>query len=240
VKSSQYGVSPALQRAWNIDRDQKRPGPKASLTLDSLLETGIELGNAEGVVAISLGRIAAQLGVTTNALYRYVGSRDELHSLIRDRAIGVPDYQRTDERWQDGIKNWAHSLRAKHVEHPWLADLAVAVPLMPNALSWLEWLLRQLEAANLQPSDQVRVAAHLDGFVRANAIATRDTMRQGTEWTKDVGALIPALEQHDLTRVVALFRSASYTPTQGDPGAEDFEFGLDCIIAGLEQITKTL
>ncbi|SRR6266545_7256436 len=47
------------------------------------------LADADGIAAL-LPRLAARIGVTTNALYRYVSSKDELLVLVRDAGWGVP------------------------------------------------------------------------------------------------------------------------------------------------------
>lgn len=79
----------AVELAWGLDQPGTR-GPKKGLSLEQILDTAIELADAEGVTALSMGRVAKALGFTTMSLYRYVASKDELIELISDRVIGPP------------------------------------------------------------------------------------------------------------------------------------------------------
>ncbi len=224
-------------RAWNPTPPRRRPGPKASLSLGDILDTGIALGDAEGVAAISLGRTAATLGVTTNALYRYLDSRDELLVLLHDRALGGPTV-RLPEDWPTAVRAWAVALRARYDRHPWLADVPVRVPFTPNALSWLDVLLRALEPSGLDDSRRLRAAALLDTYVRSSAATTADLRAtQPIEPPRNLTALLAA---RGLSAVAGLLSSGAYVPTPGATGQADFDFGLDCVVTGLRHLADSI
>lgn len=230
-----------LRRAWGIADPAPGRGPKASLSVDVIVGTAVTLGDAEGIGGVSLTKVAGRLGVTPNALYRYLDSRDELHLLAAERAIGTPGPVPESPRWQDRTVVWAHALRARYAEHPWLADLAIRLPLAPNALAWFEVLLDALRSAPLELADKVRTAVLLDGFVRASAVAARDLATGGAPLDEGHAAM-PAmgelLARRGLTQVAEVLASGLYQEPPDRTNDADFRFGLDRIIAGIDALAS--
>ncbi|TWF76788.1 TetR family transcriptional regulator [Pseudonocardia hierapolitana] len=231
------GLPEPLRRAWGVSRPAPTRGPKASLTLRRIVETAVELGDAEGVEAVSLTRVAGRLGVTPNALYRHLGSREELHVLAREHALGVPGpRRRTPVPWDAAVIAWATALRARYLEHPWLVDGPVRLPVTPNALTWFEALLEALEPAPFGTPEKLRVAALLDGFVRAGVRAERDLASREPPLPAGaplVGAVAQLLPDYDLPLVAELFAQGRYQEPSDGSTAEDFRFGLACIVTGI-------
>ncbi|GII78124.1 hypothetical protein Sru01_31060 [Sphaerisporangium rufum] len=230
------GLPRGLRRAWGIAEPAPRRGPKASLTVPMILDAAVALADAEGLPGLSLVRVAEQLKVTTNALYRYLDSRDELDLLLHDHALGPPPgADRGFARWQDAVVDWAGALRARYAAHPWLPDLTIRVPVTPHALAWLEVLLERLSGTGLDEAATLRAAALLDGYVRWSSAAARDLARGEMpviEGSAVLGVLAPLLGERGMPRVAALFGSGHYRETPADADA-GFDFGLTCIIAGL-------
>ena len=208
------------------------------LSIPGIAASAIGLADAEGAEALSLGRIAERLGVTPNALYRYVDSRDDLDVIVHDHALGAPAGIDAGADWVDAAAAWCRALRDRYERHPWLSDLRVRVPFAPNSLAWLEDLLHRLEPARLTERQALQAAGVLDGYVRTRAGAVRD-LRRAEGGTPDPGALVELIGADQLAarmpRVAALLSSGLYrVPRAGTE--EDFEFGLRSILAGLRQI----
>ncbi|MBN9618993.1 MAG: TetR/AcrR family transcriptional regulator, partial [Actinobacteria bacterium] len=82
-------LPPGMAVAWGA-RPPGRRGPKPTFTVAQIVAVAVELGDADGYVAISLPRIAARLGVTATAVHRQVGRRDELLALLLEAGWGTP------------------------------------------------------------------------------------------------------------------------------------------------------
>jgi AcrR family transcriptional regulator len=98
---------------WRI-RAQPARGPKPALSLERITDTAIEIGDAEGLAAVSMQRVAADLGFTKMSLYRYLPGKAELVALMVERAIGEPPTLDADD-WRAGLKEWSHSLLAGYL-----------------------------------------------------------------------------------------------------------------------------
>jgi AcrR family transcriptional regulator len=92
-------IPPGLQLAWGL-RDAGSRGPKRGLTLERVVAAGIKVAHTDGLGALSMTRIAGELGVGTMSLYRYVAAKDELLLLMVDTALGAPPPPATGEDWR--------------------------------------------------------------------------------------------------------------------------------------------
>ena len=78
-----------LERLWRRDELERRP--RLGLSLERIVESGIELADGDGLAAVSMKRVAERLGFTTMSLYRHVTSKDELLLLMHDSVWRPPD-----------------------------------------------------------------------------------------------------------------------------------------------------
>lgn len=122
---------------------------------------------------VSLAGVAARLGVATTALYRYVGSKDELVELVVDRAVGPPPLVR-GAHWQSRARQWADALLHRYREHPWLAGVQPSgPPRFPYRIAWIEVLLEALLDGPV--GEPMHVALLLDSVARTFARIPRES-----------------------------------------------------------------
>src|ERR1700738_2617794 len=122
-----------------------RRGPRQQLDLDEILQTGIAIADAEGLVAVSTRAIAAKLDKTAMALYPYVGTKENLLTLMQDHASAMPMWEDPATSLADALQAWARALFEVHLTHPWLTERPWSQATQgPNEQDWLERLLEIL------------------------------------------------------------------------------------------------
>lgn len=100
--------------------------PPERLTSDQVVATASRIVDREGVPALTVRRLATEIGVTTNAITWHVGDRAELLARIGAHWLGMIDPPPVGDdpiRW---LGDLAHTYRAAAHLHPHLARLAVA------------------------------------------------------------------------------------------------------------------
>lgn len=158
-----------LRIAWGLETAPTR-GPRARFTVQDVAAAASGVADAGGIASVSLARVAAELGLTTTALYRYVDSKETLVELMIDEAVGPPPALDTED-WRAAARAWVRALHGRYRRHPWLVEVQVSgAPRLPNRLGWIEALLVVLDGGDL--ADPMHVALLLDSLARAfSAIA---------------------------------------------------------------------
>lgn len=212
-------------------RGQPTRGPKPALSLERIIATAIEIADAEGLAAVSMQRVAADLGFTKMSLYRYLPGKAELVALMVEQAIGKP---RTTSAhgWRAGLMEWAHHLLARFVRHPWALEATVGPRMLgPNELGWMELALALLMETGLTGSERLDTVALLAGHTRMIAQQGVPTQKPENRMT----AMITEVLRHHSDRFPALAATAAAAASDGVRD-QAFEFGLDRILDGLDML----
>ena len=155
------------------------------------MAAAIRLMDDEGFDALSMRRIAEELGTGAASLYWHVGSKDGLLDLVFDELIGevtVPDPD--PPRWREQVKDLARAQRAGTLRHPYVVRVSIGrIPMGPNALVFSERTLAILRAGGLPPRLAVRASHLLISTV--NGFTIDET---GVSGTGQDGAVTPAAE----------------------------------------------
>lgn len=232
----------AVALAWGVAANPQR-GPKRELSIERIVEVGIQLADAGGLAAVSMSAIAAELGVTPMALYRYVTAKDDLLLLMEDQALGVaPETIREagERSWREGLETYVREMTARSREHPWALDLPVSgIPVTPNALTWLETALEVLAPTGLSADDQLSAVLAVIAQARWESLVTRGfadaavAAQASTEQleSRAVRTLRVLVRAEEFPRIRAAL-DAGALDDQGD-GGDPFEFGRGRLLDGL-------
>lgn len=171
-------LSRSLQLLWQGKEPATR-GPKPGLALDEIVDAAIALADREGLGSLSMRKVAAEIGVGTMTLYRYVPSKGELLDLMLDRVAVVPEGYR-GENWRDTLEKVAIGTWALYVDHPWLLQVNQSRPLLgPNALAGMEFTLQGLHGLGLSGREKFAIILAVDHVV-TGAARTHVLQRQAT------------------------------------------------------------
>jgi AcrR family transcriptional regulator len=244
VMQAAIRVDPELRRRSQLlweDRNPGTRGPKAAVSPDDVVQAAIEIADADGLAAVTMGAVAGRLGFTTMALYRYFPSKETLLDAVIDAGTGKPPvFAEPREHWRREASQWAHAKRASLCARPWLAELPfVAAPHGPNWLLWLEAITNILSRTGLNAQDIGGALSVIDGYTRGASDTAVSLARAKTrgisdaEWAAGVGA--------DLGRAVGdprfpCFAAVITAPSDGTPRTleQGFDWGLERVLDGIE------
>ena len=233
---------PPWQRA--PDRPSRRR--RDPISKDAIVKAAISLLDRDGLSALSMRRLAEELGTGAASLYWHVGSKDGLLDLVMDEVIGegkVPDPE--PGRWQEQLKQVARDQRAASLRHPWIVRVSIGrIPMGPNALRYSERILAILRAGGLPPRLAVQgyllLIATVNGFTidetgvdDATSSGERppnrdpDVLQQAADMARDYIAALPADRFPNMTALAGEFAFA-------DPD-ERFDLLIDIFVEGLSR-----
>jgi AcrR family transcriptional regulator len=217
--------------------DVNQPSPNRSrgrpaLPLERMLTAAVELVDEQGAEALSMRSLAQRLESGTATLYRHFSSRSELISLVIDHILGEVDLDAravADLTWQQACTSVAEHMFDALSRHRNVASLLIDyTPMGPHAMAHRELCLSVLLANGFAPAIAAHAYATLARYVLGFAIQHSGA----AEAQQDVD-LANAFHQLDPSRYPATVAVADDLPV---PLAEEFVFGLQLIVAGLERL----
>jgi AcrR family transcriptional regulator len=243
-------LPPGLDLLWGRRGGGTR-GPKPGLSIDAIVKTAVAVADAEGLDAVSMARVAQELGFTTMSLYRYVTSKDELLQLMWNAsAQGAEELVLEGDSWRPRLRMWALIQREVLDRHPWITQMPMAAPPMaPNSLIFVEKGLEALDPSRLAAADKLRVIGLISSYTlsearmaydaaRASELATTqtDAGRSSTNWTYE-SLLRELIDQPTYPRLhqIAWSEAIGDSPSGFDEH-EEYQFGLDCILDGVQSL----
>jgi AcrR family transcriptional regulator len=225
-------LPPGMTLAWGGTPPPRR-GPKPAHSVAQIVTAAVELADAEGVANASLPNIAHEVGVTTNALYRYVSSKEELTVLLADAGWGPPPPGLASSGdWRADVRDWTRAVLERLLSRTWLLDLPMrGDPVTPNRLAWTELLLRSCSAAGVGGAHLLPCATMVIGFATATAVrlATPTTPAEASAMRDHLALHLP---RHGSDELAALVSQGRY-PATGEDREAFLTAGLEPVLAGV-------
>ncbi len=245
-EDDQTALPRSLKVFWGREEPRRR-GPKPGLGLERIAVAAIGLADADGLGAVSMGRVAGQLGVTTMALYRYVGTKDELIALMLDVALGRPALPAdAAEGWRARLEHWSWGYLTALRRHPWAPRVPISgPPLTPNQVAWMEAGLGALAATGLTDPEKLSVLLLLSNYVRGVAqllidlaAAERDGRPEQLSVMNHYGQMLAqVIDAERFPTLCGMLASGEFDQPDDDPD-EDVSFGLRTVLDGVALLVR--
>ena len=211
--------------------------PRAPLNRRRVLEAAVALADREGVGALSMRKIAQELGVEAMSLYHHVsGGKDAILDGIVDVVFGEIELPPAEVGWREAMRRRAVSAREVLRRHPWATGLMESRSTPGSAnLKHHDGVLGILRNAGFP----LELAAHayslLDsyiyGFAVQEATLPFDTPEETAEVAKEIMAGYPTADAYPYLTEIAV----EHVLQPGYDYGNEFLFGLELILDGLER-----
>jgi AcrR family transcriptional regulator len=221
-----------MQMATQSDPSTQRRSP---LSRERVLRAAIELADTGGIESLTMRRLGQDLGVEAMSLYNHVAGKDDILDGIADLVfseIAVPS-DRAD--WKIAMRLRAISAREALLRHPWARSLmqSRAKP-GPATLRHHDSVIGTLREAGFT----IEMAAHafsvidsyIYGFAQQQQNLTYNTSEEAAQVAESILQQIPADEYPHLAELII-----KHAIKPGYDYADEFEFGLELILNGLEE-----
>jgi AcrR family transcriptional regulator len=156
-----------------------RPEPgnrKPRFTREAIAKVALAIADTDGFEAVSMRRIAEELGSGTMTLYHYVRTKAELVALMDDALMGeilLPEGT-LPNGWREALAAIAGRTREVFRRHPWaLLSMQGAVP-GPNSARHFEQCLAALSRTSFDRRTKLELLALVDDFVFGHALRTAE------------------------------------------------------------------
>ncbi|MFI1933077.1 TetR/AcrR family transcriptional regulator [Streptomyces sp. NPDC020330] len=237
----------SLEAAWGL-RDRPAKGPKPGLSLERIVAAAVGVAATDGLGAVSMGRVAQELGASTMSLYRYVSAKDELYVLMQEAAVGPPEpltALETGAGWRAALTEWAAAQRERYHGHLWALRIPIGgPPATPNSIAWWEQGLQALRGSGLGEGDKTSVILLVSNFVRSEALMMSD-LKAAVTARGITPEELAASHERTLKRLVDPERHPGITRqletgVMSGPDEADYEFtfGMGVLLDGVEALIR--
>ncbi|MCD1261851.1 TetR/AcrR family transcriptional regulator C-terminal domain-containing protein [Paenibacillus athensensis] len=230
---------------WGLGKLPQR-GPKREMSIAQIVQKAMEIADKDGLAAVSMNRVASELGFTAMSLYRYIPSKDDLLMLMQEAAceLQLPP-QRAAHEWRESMREYVLGTVEVFRKHPWYGDIPIfGIPLTPNNLRIVDWALRPLQDMPLNDYEKMSIVLLLSGYARTCGMLQRDidsAVRAGSS-EKEFGglgysaALRTLVKPEQFPHLYPMIQSGAYTDEHEGQNTvgDDMEFGLARILDGIE------
>jgi AcrR family transcriptional regulator len=222
-------------------RRPRKPVPsRQPLTRDRIVETAISVLDAEGLEAVTMRRVAQELGTGAASLYAHVADKQELRELMLDRvAAEVRLPEPAPARWREQLKEVALEIRRVYTSHRDIAKVSMGlIPTGPHLLAIADMQLGLMRAGGV-PSKVAALAVDTlgmyvdadaieDTFYTATVTGDEDPWEHFQKYVGELAEYFRALPPDQYPNIVSMVDDL----TAGG-GAERFEFGIDVLLRGI-------
>lgn len=230
---------------WRDHPDAPRGGsrgPRAKVTTSHVVDTAVEIADMEGLDAVTVRRLSAELSISAMAVYTHVGSRDDLPVLMVDAVHArSPRLTHLPEHWQDRVRGIAETELALIRDHWWLLDVHdQRVSLGPGTIAKYDHELHAFDGTGLDDIDRDAALTFVLDFVRACAHAARPDPREvdmaetWNAWNRRLAHYLG--DSHPLAQRVGgasgATMNAAYSPDHA------WNFGLQRVLDGLDRFIE--
>lgn len=245
---TETGLPASYEQVWGV-RGSPTKGPKRAVSLERIVEAGVRLALRDGIDAVSMSRVAKEVGMSAMALYRYVASKNELLALMVDQAMGaMPDLDLADG-WRACLERWSNLELAKYREHGWALRLPImGPPITPNQLNWMEQGLRCMRDTGLEAFEKLSVILMITNYTRGWATVSSDieaaqaagdvtTLTVMANYGEIITKVADPEKYSELHKVVAAGVFEDGFEDDAEPEF-DYHFGLNRLLDGIELLIR--
>jgi AcrR family transcriptional regulator len=208
------------------------------LTKDRILGAAVDLADREGLGALTMRRLGAELGFEAMALYKHVANKEEILDGMVELIVGQIEIPETGADWREAMRRRAISAREVLSKHSWVIGLLEARGSSgPTTMSYLNAILGNLMAAGFPMEYAAHAFSLLDSYIYGQVIQETS---MGPSTPEDPTEPAPsARDQTTMSEYPHLIAMYEHAQTFEYTFDGEFEFGLELILDGLERYRST-
>jgi AcrR family transcriptional regulator len=234
-------MSKRTEPIWARDEPGAR---RPRYTREQIAAAALAVADAEGIEAVSMRRVAAELGAGTMTIYHYVRTKGELLDLMDDAIMGevlVPDGELASG-WRESLTQLARRSRDAFARHPWAMEGLRGAQGGPNSLKHFEQTLAAVASLELPLAEKLELVLIVDDYVFGYVLRSSEAVSELEHHEAHASHLLymatlletgeyphtaEVFSGHDLTSGLELMIGAFRNPNRFDRGLERLMDGIE-------------
>jgi AcrR family transcriptional regulator len=212
--------------------------PRAPLSRERVLRAALALADEGGIEALTMRRLGERLQVEAMSLYNHIAGKDDILDGIVDLVFGEIEVPSDGGDWKTAMRRRAISARDVLVRHPWAPSLMQSrTKPGPATLRHHDSVIGSLREAGFSIDMAAHAFSVMDGYIYGYALQLVNlpshTSAESAELAETILRELPAHKYPYLAEMII-----EHAMKPGYDYAEEFDFGLDLILDGLENLRR--
>jgi AcrR family transcriptional regulator len=213
--------------------------PRVPLSRQRVFHAAVALADERGIDSLTMRALGDELGVEAMSLYHYVANKDELLDGMVDVVFSEIELPTTDVDWKTAMRRRAISTREALARHRWAVGLLES-SMSPGPANFRlhNAVLGCLREAGFSVENAVHAYSVQDAYIYGFALQEKslpvDTPGELAEAAESLRRQFSADEYPHIAETIT-----EHVTKSGYDFADEFEFGLDLILDGLERLRGT-
>lgn len=206
---------------------------RAPVNLARTLQVALTVADGEGIEAVTMRRLARELGVEAASLYHHVSSKNEMLDGLVDVVAAEIELPPPSTRWRDAITLRAHNTRAGLRRHPWAVSLmASRTSPGPATLRLLETGIRCFREGGFSVVSAAHAISVVDSYVHGFVLQEVNLpFRDESELAAMTGSIMEAFPASEFPYLFEL--TVEHVLQPGYDYSNEFDSGLEAVLDGV-------
>jgi AcrR family transcriptional regulator len=216
-------------------RTARARAPRTPLNRERVLRAAVALADESGLETLTMRKLGEAVGVEAMSLYTHVANKDDLLDGMIDIVFGEIDLPSTEDGWKAAMRQRAISARRALSRHRWAIGLMESRSSPgPATLRHHDAVLGCLRNAGFSAELTAHAYSALDSYIYGFALQERSLPFDTPDETAELAQAILTQAATEQYPNLAAF-TAEHVLQPGYDYGDEFEFGLDLILDGLER-----
>jgi AcrR family transcriptional regulator len=213
--------------------------PRIPLTRERVFQAAVGLADERGIESLTMRALGEELGVEAMSLYYYVANKDEVMDGMVDVVFSEIELPTTHVDWKTAMRRRAISTRESLARHRWAVGvLESSTSPGPANFRLHNAVLGCLREAGFSVENAVHAYSVQDAYIYGFALQEKtlpvDAPGELAEAAESLRRQFSAAEYPHIAETIT-----EHVTKSGYDFADEFEFGLDLILDGLERLRGT-
>ena len=211
--------------------------PRTPLSRERVLSAALGLADKSGIESLSMRNLGEEVGVEAMSLYNHVANKDDILDGIVDLVFSEIELPSGRGSWKTAMRRRAMSAHEALLRHTWAPSLMQSrTKPGPATMRHHDSVLGRLRNAGFSLVMAAHAVSVIDGYVYGFALQQINIPLQSREQVAEVGKGILSQLGGEYPHLAEMITKHAMKP--GYDYGDEFKFGLDLILDGLERLRK--
>ena len=219
-------------------KPETKAKPKVPLSRERALVAAVALADREGIGALTMRKLADELGVEAMSLYHHVANKEEILDGMVDMVFAEIDLPRCDVGWKAAMRERGRSVRAALNRHPWsISIMESRTAPGPATLRHHDAVIGCCRAAGFSLSMTAHAFSMIDSYIYGFVMQEVNLPFDNGDDLHDLAdSMEPLFAAGNYPHFIKFVTGHALQP--GYAYGDEFDFGLDLILEGLEAAAR--